>query len=231
MSKTEKKAEGKAVQKDKPVSAENGDSSSESSDSAEEAVLMKEMEAQHKELSGKRVQAEAGKKVAGNVVESDGSEDGEEDEDSEESEEAVPAKGAEKTKVADVVAKATEVGKAIAKAKEAGAEEESSDGEEGSEEEGSDEEKEEKKAAPKKEMATEQSPQKSKGGEGELFVGNLSFNLTQEQISAFFSKYGEVAGVKIIERVFIFTINVNRTVVHQEKALSHSRTQKMPPRL
>lgn len=43
----------------------------------------------------------------------------------------------------------------------------------------------------------------SKGDEGEveLFVDNLSFTATEDQISDFFSKYGDVASVKILQRV------------------------------
>jgi RNA recognition motif-containing protein len=37
--------------------------------------------------------------------------------------------------------------------------------------------------------------------DAELFVGNIPFTVSQDQLGQFFAKYGELASVKLLERV------------------------------
>lgn len=37
----------------------------------------------------------------------------------------------------------------------------------------------------------------------EIFVGNMPFSATEDMIEEFFSKYGEITSVKILQRVFV----------------------------
>lgn len=77
--------------------------------------------------------------------------------------------------------------------KEESDKEEAEESKEEEAEDNAEEEEEEKSAEEQKESGAEE-------GETEMFVGNLPFSATEDDISSFFSHYGEVAGVKILKR-------------------------------
>jgi len=78
--------------------------------------------------------------------------------------------------------------------------EEAEEAEENSEEEAKVEKKKEKKEAPKQAESPHQDKPKRETNPAELFVGNIPFATTAEQLTEFFKKYGAVESVKIIER-------------------------------
>lgn len=64
----------------------------------------------------------------------------------------------------------------------------------------SDKEENEAKEEESQEEAKEEEAKGEETGEIELFLGNLPFNATQEDLESFFAEYGEVVSVKILMR-------------------------------
>ena len=60
--------------------------------------------------------------------------------------------------------------------------------------------------------------EEQKADQTELFVGNLPYAATQEQVESFFARYGDVISVKLIQRV-LWTLTPHRTADQQAKAL------------
>ena len=156
---------------------------------------MKELKEGNKGLAGKRPKAEPKKdkpKKEGDDEEDDESEEGGEalDDESEESEEEGAPKPAE--------AKAKEVAGKVAKTKPAKEDESESESDEAEEPV-----EEKKKPAPEKaEKSARPAEEKPKRevNPAELFIGNLVFTATQDQVTEHFKKYGDVVSVKLIER-------------------------------
>ena len=142
---------------------------------------MKELAAAHSGLAGKRVQAEAKNKGAKKPVAENKDEDDEDDEDEDdlegevEGEDEDSEEGEEDSKSEESEPKTAD---AVEKAKKV-AEKVTKKGEEKAPE-----------GKPKREV-----------NEAELFLGNLPFTATSEQVTDFFKKYGEVVAVKFLERV------------------------------
>lgn len=72
--------------------------------------------------------------------------------------------------------------------------------EEVAEEPKAEEEKVEEPKVEEEQKVEEVAPAENPNGEVELFVGNLSYNVNEDQIAEFFGVYGEIANVKLLQR-------------------------------
>lgn len=68
---------------------------------------------------------------------------------------------------------------------------------------------------------------KRRDNQNELFVGNLPYSANEEDIEDFFSRFGPISSVKLLQRVG--RVTRYRTDGRQERALSPSETLWTPP--
>jgi len=135
-------------------------------------------------LSGKRAEPETNKAPAKTVASKKAQPESDEDEEEEEEEEQEADKDEKEEEESDK--------------KENGVK-----GEESQEEAKEEESQEEAKEEESQEEAKEEQAKETKGEEEEeveLFLGNLPFSVTEEDLKSFFEKYGEIVTVKILIR-------------------------------
>lgn len=68
----------------------------------------------------------------------------------------------------------------------------------------SDNEEEKGDGARKSNDRHEDKPGEDSKEDTEVFIGNLPFSAAEDQLKKFFSTYGDVASVKILQRVYFF---------------------------